>query len=514
MFGISLLTAPPELGGVFLGDLTDALTNVQLAWNEHGDLSCTAEIVQPRWIGPIYDNPNTWIRVAYAGEPIWDGRIEQPGMVLRSDVFSGRLTAYGAQRCLSDTRYTALWSDTSTARWIETTRPDVSSSYNDRFELDNNNRLRMGVRTGETYGTTTISKRAYWRYQIPDRSSRQITRIAWTYTLTGTDTAWVIGALNSALSTIWGTVASIAGTVGPTAITQTFTGTNDVYALLSRNAADAAYGGATGSTEAIFTSIRVTTATPPITADLIIDDLIAAISALNPLQLSSSTARVQSPGIDLTDAIYEDANPVDVLNRLADLGDSSSPPRKFVWRIARGNILEFVPDGTDAQAWYLDDGEVDLERSLDDLRNSVYAVYRDANGRTLRTTTSADTESVTQYSLTRRAHVASQSTSSLQAEVERDADLEDGRQPLARAGLRATRIRQANGAIAPAWRVRPGDTVTLAIPTPGVSTAVDRTRVQRIREVQLDLTTGMTTLVPADPPSTLAFVLTRRERRI
>jgi len=485
-------------------DLTHRCTQATARRDLRGDSTATIAARVPNQTAyQLYDLQGMGrVDVYDDGALIWRGRLDD--VTLTPDGVA--LGAFGYQQSLRDLRYTALWSDTSTARWAQTTQADASTSYNDRFELDNNNRLRMGARAGETYGNTTLTKRAYWRYRIPDGSSRQITRIAWTYTLTGIDTAWTIGLFNNDRSAvIWGTIASIAGTVGPTAITQTFTGQDSIWALLGRNAADAAYGGVTGSTEAIFTSPRVTTATPPITANLIIADLISAVSTANPDLLSSVTGLVGNPGIDLTDAIYEDAVPSDILDTLAVRGDTSGD----VWRwwVDRNQTLHFARmpqwfDGT-SQIYAVDVSSLEASRSTRAVRNRIIARYQDANGRTLRTAAANNTSSQRRYGVILQDVTDADTTSSSTAATIRDTALADAALPTPRAAVRTDRLYAFNGTRVPLSRVEPGDFVVLRNILPGFVSDANALRTMQVSEVELDLINGGVTITPLVPIPTL-----------
>lgn len=249
-------------------------------------------------------------------------------------------------------------------------------------------------------------------------------------------------------------------------------------------------------------------------ADEIVKDIVAQVSTLNSTQLSSSTALIQSPGLDLTDEVYEDAVPTDILTHLAELGDSQTTPRQWEVGVWENRMLHFRPRGSVAKAWYVDVTNLGIARTLEDLSNSVYATYKDAAGRTLRTANSTDSTSIARYGLTRRSNISADTTSSTQAGVQRDAQLADHKDPLPRATVGFNAIYDAGGARWPLWMVRSGDTVTIRNLPPSISTAIDRIRTFRISHTLYNLTTRALEIELEVPPPRLATLLARRAEGI
>lgn len=247
-----------------------------------------------------------------------------------------------------------------------------------------------------------------------------------------------------------------------------------------------------------------------VTADEIIRDMLASyIVALNPTQLSSSTALIQNPGLDLLDEVFEGANMVPELTRLAALGDNQTPPRMWEVGVYEDRQLFFRPQGG-GRAWYVDATDLSVARTLEQLYNSVRAAYQDANGRTQRTTSTSDTASIAKAGLLRAAAVASSTTSATQAGVERDAALQDHKDPLPRASIAFDAVYDASGGRYPLWLVRSGDTITIRNLPPTLSTSVDRIRTFRITHTSYDVFSGVLTVEPELPPPTLEVMLARR----
>lgn len=248
--------------------------------------------------------------------------------------------------------------------------------------------------------------------------------------------------------------------------------------------------------------------------DEIVKDIVSQVSTLNTTQLSSSTVLIQSPGLDLTDEVYEDAVPADVLTHLAELGDNQTTPRQWEVGVYEGRVLHFRPRGDAARAWYVDVTDLGIARTIEDLVNSTYAVYQDSTGRKLRTAANTDSASVTRYSVTRRGNIGADTTSSVQAGVQRDTQLADHKDPLPRATVSFDAVYDAAGSRWPLYLVRSGDTITIRNLPPSISTSIDRVRTFRISHTIYDLS-GRTLEIELEvPPPRLATLLARRAEGI
>lgn len=281
-------------------------------------------------------------------------------------------------------------------------------------------------------------------------------------------------------------------------------------------------GGATNAESVIVTAITATTFTATfagshvsgetiqahvIYADEIADDLIATISTLNPGQLSSNTALTASPGLDLLNESYEDMLPSDILDYLAGIGDTTGA--QWEWGVKDSQRLYFRRQSIAARTWYIDVSELDIQRLLDQLENSIYAVYQDASGRTLRTSATADSASVARYGLTRRAALSVSSTSATQAGLQQAAALADGKDPRPQSGVAIDRVFDAAGQRWPLWSVGAGDTVIIRNLAPTLSVAIDRIRVFRLSRATYDLESDTLALEPEAPRPTLEALLAR-----
>lgn len=239
-----------------------------------------------------------------------------------------------------------------------------------------------------------------------------------------------------------------------------------------------------------------------VTASTIVQALIAAANALNSF-MSSSTMLVQDPGVTLAE-IYEDQYPVDILDRLCNLGDSQTTPRLWEAGVWENRILHFRPRGDAARKWAVDVAAADIERTLETLYNSVYAVYQDGGNQRAVTATSSDSTSIARYGLTRRAAVSLQAIDSTLAGKVRDAYLSDHKDPPVRAGVGFRRLYDQFGTLWPAYAARSGDQVTIRNLPPTATSDIDRIRTFRLKETDYDADIDWMSAVPESLRASIA----------
>jgi hypothetical protein len=244
-------------------------------------------------------------------------------------------------------------------------------------------------------------------------------------------------------------------------------------------------------------------------ADEIVKDMVSAVSTLNPTQLSSSTALVQSPALDLLNESYQDQYPSDILTRLIGLGDNQATPRQWEWAVWENRQLVYQPRGSTARTWYVDLSQPNIERTLNALANSVYADYQESGGRTLRSALSSDAASIARYGVTRRTMLPVQSTSTTQVAIQQAAQLADTKDPIPRARLTVEAVFDQNGARWPLTAVRANDTIVIRNLPPTLGTVIDRVRILRAVRTELDLFSGVLTIEPESPLPSLTALLAR-----
>jgi hypothetical protein len=245
-------------------------------------------------------------------------------------------------------------------------------------------------------------------------------------------------------------------------------------------------------------------------ADEIIKDLINHVTAVNSDQLNSSTDLIESPEVDLLDEVYEDTFPADIAIKLATLGDNQSPPQIWEVGVWERQKLHFRPQSSVAQEWFIDADTIEVDSTMETLINSAYGIYKDANGRILRTAVADDGDSQAKYGIVRRAAVNVNTTGASQAEVYRDTVIADGATIKPRSIVLPDYVMDAAGAVYPKWIIRAGDTLTMRNLPPVLSEEVDRIRSFRIAERKYDWIAGTIEVVPEEPPASLDFLIARQ----
>lgn len=563
-----------------IADYSNRVQRLRLATNTHGFAECVGFV--PMNLAEafrLYDRPGLPHVVVSdpASGVVYEGRLEDVNITGAGVV----LSAFGYSRALDDVPYVALWSTTSVADFSPLLGSEVASRTPEKFSIDTNNRLFVGLQKNATYAN--LADVGGLRFRNLDRGSRSfiglevvyqvLLPVNWKMELNARDGSY---GSQVTLATVVGTGALISG-----ALNLAFSGTpRDVLSIevYNNTGAGVTYAGETGATYAKITGLRIVTTvanrinttlgtaiaagtrtvTPGsmarisvgqrliiggavseaitviavtsttftavfaqahvggdtvqafvVYADEIVSDLVTSVSATNSTQLLSSAALIQSPALDLSDEVYEDASMSAILDRLAGLGDNQTTPREWEWGVQEKQALYFRPQSSADRTWYIDISDLDIERTLDYLYNSVYATYQDANGTIQRTAINSDSASSARYGLTRRERISAQTTSSTQAAVQRDAALADGKTPAPRSGVTVDRVYDASGARWPLYCVRASNTVVIRNLAPTLSSTIDRVRIFRLARGEYRIDDDALSLEPETPRPTLDALLAR-----
>ncbi|MBE2202541.1 MAG: hypothetical protein IAE79_28275 [Anaerolinea sp.] len=474
MLGFQLFDGPD---GDLLADFGMA-TSVEISEAEHGFEALSAfvpmsEDEAARW----YAMPGApWAVLSAGWGAAWEGRVEDMA-VADGGIEIG---AFGAWRALSDAPYTALWSRTTTAGWRAVTQQEVSI-IREGFGSDNNNRLYIGAQKGASYGNGIAHELTY---AAPHNGQRSITNFSCDYSFLF-PTNWLFRVVRqnddftgrAVQNTVTATGALLTGSLNLTLSTAMDRISIGVFNNTGGNSAPA---GETGDNFLRLTNIRIkTTTASSVTADLIATDMMSYIHGINSSQLRNITALIQSPGVDLRDELYEDRWPADILTDLAGRGDATGQQYEVgVWE---NRTLHLRPRYSISRTWLVDAGDLMMSRTVDTLRNEMYAVYRDANNRLLRTDVAAS-PTVGRDPFVRRGFLNVRTTSLTQAEGERDNRLADTAVVTPRVLFTVNQLFDETGAGPyPLWMARSGDLVVVRNLSPAMGTAVDRLRTFRIK---------------------------------
>ena len=469
----------------------------------HGfsDLRCTL----PMSMEEAFDFYASWaladvtIRDA-GGEVVWRGRLEDIAIVPEGV----EVGAFGYARALGDLLYTALWSVTGTAGWRPITADEVAGVTNDRYEIDNNNRIYAAIKQNETSGN---SFRAEMVYELPDAGEREAVTVSYSYELeTTTGTTWLI--LINGYDDAWGvissfTAAATTSTTSGSGSTTVGAGSTKIAFVFYRQAASETYTGETGETFGKLTNVRIkTTSASTVLASAIAADLAGYVAGINATQMQDDAARIVPTTLDMRNEIYEDMRPADILERIA-------PPNLFWWGVWEDKRLFFgSPDS--GRTFVVDVAELVLESSFDEVANRVYATYTEAAGRVRRTAVANDLPSQEKLGVIRMQTTAAETTSATEAETWRDALLDDSGAYALRADVVFERLYTSSGVEVPLYALRAGDALTMRNLPPALGQAVDSIRTFRIGATKFDNDNYALAAEPDVPTPTLVTLIARR----
>lgn len=479
---------------------------VTITDNEHGFESLTGfqEMLshQAFW---LYDlAPAKWVVLSCGGFTVWEGRLEDRKIQRGGFGF----TAFGAKRYLDDTLYTALWSTKSYAGIRPVSSDEVVKSTPERWAMDNNNRIWFGLVAGETYNDDDHYGMQVWRE--PHLQAGEMTEIEFDYVL-DLPTDWELRVLTDTENFSGGTVeATYISTGVPATVTGNIVAVTGPpakaylsFQVRNNTGAPVTYAGETGVAYARITNFRVRGSTNnAIYADEIVGSMVVYSN-----NLTLNTALLQSPGVDLTDELFEDMRISEIISYLADKGDNQTPPRKWEWGVWEKQVLFFRPQGDAALHWYVDADELTLDSTLESLVNVGYGIYQDTNGRTLRTPLEYEVDSFSKYGLFRFGSITERTTSLTKAELARDTLLAQNKTIAPRASLTLYGLFDAAGARYPLWMARAGDTLTIRNLPPTLSSEIDKIRTFRISRKSYDVDTDILTPTPEYPIPTLEIMV-------
>lgn len=501
--------------GTLAPALTSRVVDAELERTLAGDATLRLALRAPSLVEQFlrYDRPGVPDLEAWeAGGCAWRGRVEDVAVTSDRGLL---LTAYGPQRALDDLPYVALWSDTSLERWRKVTTQEESSRDPDRYTFDTQNRLQIGNSQDGSYHNGAVGS---FTYETPDGSDRLITYVQFNFAAVLPNTTWRARVTTWARdftspTVVWssdGTASAAGVVVGP------FTGQPRLmFELFYNSGVAVALSDQAGSYYARWTDVRVLTQAAPVRATDIAGHMVGLVAAANVQQLSGETSLIQATTNDAADARYEDASMRDVLAELAAReGWVYGVDRERRLYLRPAETAETIGAGGWARLWRVNVSQLELRRVLDQLQNSVYAVYDEPGGTKRRSAAATDTQSTLRWGLVRRGALTVRTTSATLAQTLRDAALADRKDPAPRARIVFDRPRAVAGAPVARSELAAGDILLLGNLSARLSAGIDQVAAFRVARVRHTLTRGRRPALevePVDPPRTLEVLLARQE---
>lgn len=431
---------------------------------------------------------------------VWSGRVEGKAVV-KGGV---KISAYGLARAFDDVLYTALWSKSTTADWREVSGDELANSAPALYEMDNNNRLFIGLKKSANYNN--VAKLGRMVYELPDKGSRDAATISCDYSIVVTASFGACAISIEGYDDDWTLVESedIAASITTSdsgTFSHTFAAgvTKVAFQFRRQNASDVEYTGETGETYGRLTNVRIkSTTAATVLSSAIAQALYEYVDSVNPTLLAGS--RIQATSLDLRQEIYEDARPSEILDNLA-LRES------YVWGVDEHGVFYWQPRSTVGRRWVVDALDIEVEDDLDAIHNQAYAVYQDANDRRLRTDPAENTISVRIYGVRRQRSIDARTTSQAQAASHRDALLNDTSFYAIRAEIDFEAIYDEQGNRGELWQVKGGDRVTIRNLPSLYSLDNDALASFIVERAMYESATNRLTLEPTLPIPTVAVLL-------
>ncbi len=491
------------------------IVNGSVATNEHGfaEASITAMLPRNTRTNSIYQAMSgqaAELVVCCGPDTLYEGRVEMVEIGGNTADFS----AVGYQQACRDLPYTAMWSDTRTDVWRPLLTTEQAAAAPGRYTFNTNNQLWIAPNKGAVHaGAAGTSRIGYLVYLAPDDADRALAAVSFTYNVVAPGASWVFGVQWYDASFTVISSSNIAAGSASGATTVTLTGSPVAVAFYFYDSgAGAALAAETGVNYARVTDVHVkSTTSTSIYADEIVKDIVSYMAGETATQVNDNTAYIDNPSLALNDQIYEDMLPADIFSKLCLLGDSNVPPNRYEWQVWENKLLFFRRKGLYNNTWHVVGDDIRIANNNGDIVNSTYATYRDASGRTLRTTVDTEIDASLFQAVLRRQAVQANTTSALQAEVNADAVRYDKRRAQARLQFQLNTAHNiTTGYRVPAWRIRSGDTVIVRN-IPAATSGLNGVNTFTVLRTEFDIVKRTMTITPDNPAPVLEMMLARRD---
>lgn len=216
--------------------------------------------------------------------------------------------------------------------------------------------------------------------------------------------------------------------------------------------------------------------------DEVVEDILSLENSLNG-QLAAATMLIESPGVDMVDAVYLDRDGMKVIEDIAQRGDSAGN----AWETGvYDNVLYLRSLGDDALDWAVD-ARIRLERDVEQLANEVLAVHKNASDALKRTAATSDVYSQEQWGLTRQRAVDVHTTLAIEAEKVRDVASATQATPAPRVSLVFDQVFSSEGSAAEGWMAHAGDSMLARNAPPTMGIPPDNSASFRLTRVDYDV---------------------------
>lgn len=349
--------------------------------SRHGDSSLNIVAVENESIALslLGTKDNRKIVVCSDGVPIWFG-------VVADVLVDGKvvdITAFGRWSFLKSTLVSEIWSHTIPQEWA-VLAPIHTSYSNERYSVDNDGRLYIGLKKNEEYHDTV---RGNWYFEKPYGSSGFIETFSFSYdvTLPSGYTAEVRSAFhdNSSQVVEWQVNGNGSQQTGSANLTSLTNGSRLIFLIYKTGTTPTAYTSDTDEFYAYIDALRIKgTSSATVDSSEIVESVYSAAVSQNPLVFRQGIY-VPSAGHDFQDVLYTDTPAANIISSIEDAGSTSS--ERLAFNIDRYGNASLLPDSESGRVWYADIQGLSVATSLDGYSNYVYTRYKDSNDLVRRT---------------------------------------------------------------------------------------------------------------------------------
>lgn len=273
-----------------LADWSTRVVSCHVRTGVHGYESCEAEIQIPfleaflyyQQLGPLK------LRVSWGAYKIWEGRLEDPTQFSEMRGSGLRIVALGQWVALSDTDYTALWSDTRYDQWRLMTAFDAATRWPEKYIFNTQDRVLIGLQKNTSYTLNADLGQAC--YRAPDDSTRDIIGIQFDYTaLLPLNWQLYVQTMDQSFGFVQNNLiftATGAAQVGSIHLTGLTAGAKIISFLVYNNAGTAVFAGENAADYFSATNIRVVTSTTNRIATTLGTNIAAGTRTVTPASMS------------------------------------------------------------------------------------------------------------------------------------------------------------------------------------------------------------------------------------
>lgn len=440
--------------GKLLDDITRYHTGLEFSTAEFGYDSATFNITLDyarRLFYYLYPEIIT-VKITYGLEELFEG------YVAKLSPKSGETTARGLVYLLEKVKIYDLWSSTDYSIYSPVKEEQFASAKPDTYVMENDTRLYVAAKKDTDY---SLGRVGFWNVRRKNNAARRLTTFAFRHVSKATGSfVSVLQTRNDEFSntgavSLW--VNTLAGSGVVVAHSDTNTNENIHFGWRPQLGI---FLGEDGDQFLSVSGLRIGSTISISGGRLYGDEIIrgtlsGVISSVG--FINTSTALVQSPQIDILNADYSGVTALDVLK---DVREKSSIYGAWDVGIQENRMLYFKPKGTQNRTWYVDGSNIDFEKDIDAIKNSVVVKYK-LNEQDTYTDAISEQSSIAAYGFTSQDLVEVDVTTSGLAQIAGLAYLTDNAYVKLEASLSTNKVKDRSGAYYPPSFVRQGDLIVL-----------------------------------------------------